>query len=208
MQKYYFFYNKAALTGIISDEKNTNAAEADTKGVDAALEAWRKGVEELLHAGRASEHRFRPEQWEAAYSLLLSCFRLEKAAGGVVRNGRGEFLTIRRFGSCDFPKGHVEEGESFPQTAVREVFEETGVTGLDIERELPLTYHIFIRDGRAVLKQTQWYAMRTDFGGALKPQVEEQIEKEEWISSEELRRRYADFYPSLQRMMDEGGILR
>lgn len=204
MQKYYFFYNKATLTGIISDEKNTGGADADA----AAISAWRKAVEELLHAERSSEHVFRPGLWNEAFRCLLSYFRLERAAGGVVRNANGEFLMIRRFGHCDFPKGHVEAGESLPQTAVREVWEETGVSGLEIEKELPVTYHIFVRDGRPVLKETQWYAMRTDFDGALRAQEEEQIEGAEWVTLAELRDRYAGFYPSLQRMMDESGILR
>lgn len=54
-------------------------------------------------------------------------------AGGVVfreQNGRREFLLVEASDSADamvLPKGHVEEGESHREAAVREVLEETGV---------------------------------------------------------------------------------
>ena len=52
------------------------------------------------------------------------------AAGGLVRNGNGEFLMIHRNGKWDLPKGHQEEGERIEDTAVREVMEETGIDGI------------------------------------------------------------------------------
>lgn len=50
----------------------------------------------------------------------------------MVTNGKGEFLVQNRKdpswpGLC-FPGGHVEAGESFVDSVVREVFEETGLT--------------------------------------------------------------------------------
>lgn len=56
----------------------------------------------------------------------------ESSCGAVVYridNGRRKFLLIRnrRSAHWGFPKGHVEPGETSEQTAVREVFEETGL---------------------------------------------------------------------------------
>ena len=54
-------------------------------------------------------------------------------AGGVVfraRRGKGEYLLIEATNDPNqwvLPKGHVEEGEQHKETAVREVYEETGV---------------------------------------------------------------------------------
>ena len=49
-------------------------------------------------------------------------------AGGVVFNKKGQVLLIRdRQGYWVFPKGHVDEGETLEQTAVREVEEEAGI---------------------------------------------------------------------------------
>lgn len=60
----------------------------------------------------------------------------ERSYGAVVLNDRNEFLLIRhRYGGhWDFPKGHKEKGETDRETALREVFEETGLT-LEIGEE-------------------------------------------------------------------------
>ena len=55
----------------------------------------------------------------------------EKSCGAVVftrRNGRPMYVLVREAsGACSFPKGHMEAGETEMQTAVREVYEETGL---------------------------------------------------------------------------------
>ncbi len=58
--------------------------------------------------------------------------RREKSAGAVVFNTRmGKYLLLHYpAGHWDFPKGHVEAGESELQAARREIKEETG---LDVE---------------------------------------------------------------------------
>ena len=56
----------------------------------------------------------------------------EFSAGGVVYRRRGDDYDIviinrARYTDWSLPKGHIEEGESHEQTAVREVEEETGI---------------------------------------------------------------------------------
>ena len=55
----------------------------------------------------------------------------EKSSGGVVFTRTGNtvrYLIIRHLGGhCGFPKGHMEPGESEPETAIREIREETGL---------------------------------------------------------------------------------
>ena len=57
--------------------------------------------------------------------------RYEKSCGALVfrRASQGlEVLLLKhRAGHWDFPKGHVEAGESNQQTALREIYEETGI---------------------------------------------------------------------------------
>jgi bis(5'-nucleosidyl)-tetraphosphatase len=55
-----------------------------------------------------------------------------KSCGGVIfrqKNKKIEFLVIRNKGGghWDFPKGHVEEGETEEETAKREIMEEVGL---------------------------------------------------------------------------------
>lgn len=52
----------------------------------------------------------------------------EKSCGCIVINDKNEVLLIHHnAGHWDFPKGHVEEGETEIQTAIREVKEETNI---------------------------------------------------------------------------------
>jgi bis(5'-nucleosidyl)-tetraphosphatase len=58
--------------------------------------------------------------------------KFEKSCGAVVYNTLGsslEFLIIKHKNGehWGFPKGHVEQGESEEETAIREVYEETGI---------------------------------------------------------------------------------
>ena len=89
-------------------------------------------------------------------------FRRVEAAGGVVENRDGEVLMMMRRGWWDLPKGHVEPGESHPQTALREVEEETGLHGVRLGEPLGTTQHFYRMHGRWEMKRTWWYAMRYD----------------------------------------------
>ncbi|WP_457618575.1 NUDIX hydrolase [Lutibacter sp.] len=102
-------------------------------------------------------------------------FTIQEAAGGKVINTNNDVLFIYRFHKWDLPKGKLEKGESIAQCAIREVKEECGITDLKIEKELQTTYHIFVREGKFILKITYWFLMNTNFNGKLKPQLEEAI---------------------------------
>ena len=60
------------------------------------------------------------------------------ASGGVVFNEFNEVLFIYRRGFWDLPKGKIDPGETKEQTAVREVEEETGITGPSIRYALEI----------------------------------------------------------------------
>ena len=52
----------------------------------------------------------------------------EKSCGCIIINDKNEVLLIHHnAGHWDFPKGHMEEGETEVQTAIREVKEETNI---------------------------------------------------------------------------------
>lgn len=207
MQKYHFFYNKASICVAISEEKNAPAPDGVCKILyNSDLDLTPVVSSFLLHQ-QSYVVVLSEEHLEAFMEAFTAHFRVERAAGGVVRNEGKGFLVIRRFGHYDFPKGHVEAGETLEQTAVREVGEETGLPDAEITGKLPVTYHVFSHNGEYVLKQTQWYAMRSSYDGPLRMQTEEQITDARWMTPAELRSVYAGFFPSLQVLLDESGFM-
>lgn len=57
----------------------------------------------------------------------------EKSAGAVIINDKKVLLLHYSSGHWDFPKGHIEKGETELETAKREVKEETGLDIKDFE---------------------------------------------------------------------------
>ncbi|NJK45555.1 MAG: NUDIX domain-containing protein [Pleurocapsa sp. SU_196_0] len=83
-----------------------------------------------------------------------------EGAGGIVFNPDGEVLLIRypgKRGSWDFPKGHIDPGETVQTAAVREVLEEGGVEAR-IEHTLSLTEYV---NPRGEARRVHWFLMRT-----------------------------------------------
>ena len=60
---------------------------------------------------------------------LCQNFKHENSCGAIVFNNKiKKFLIVKMFnGNWGFPKGHIEECETEVETAIREVFEETGI---------------------------------------------------------------------------------
>jgi len=60
-----------------------------------------------------------------------------QAAGGIVVN-KGKFLILIRpkKNEIRLPKGHIDPGESAPEAGLREVQEESGLSGLEIVSDL------------------------------------------------------------------------
>jgi hypothetical protein len=107
---------------------------------------------------------------------IKNMFRQAPAAGGVVIIDN-QFVAIERNGIPDLPKGHIEKGEGPEIAALREVEEETGITNLEIIKELPATWHCYLLDNQWTIKKTSWYLMKTDSGMKNIPQTEEGISK-------------------------------
>ena len=107
---------------------------------------------------------------------IKTIFRQAPAAGGVVIIDN-QFVAIERNGIPDLPKGHIERGESPEVAALREVEEETGITDLEIIKELPSTWHCYLLDNQWTIKKTSWVLMQTKSGMKSIPQTEEGITK-------------------------------
>jgi hypothetical protein len=119
-------------------------------------------------------------------------FKYIPAAGGLVKNEKGEYLFIHRLGFWDLPKGKIdrsdadglEEGIHDPvaaeRAAVREVREETGLKSMIIKNRLPSTWHIYTAREKRILKQTTWFGMEAEGSQVLKPCTSEGIFLAKW----------------------------
>lgn len=121
------------------------------------------------------------------------------AAGGIVQNAQHQLLMIYRLGYWDFPKGKVEMGESYEETALREVQEETGLSDLILQDPLSSTFHTYLLKDKPILKETHWYIMRSK-KSALTPQLEEDITIAEWVDKQEVSNLMEKSYPSLRNL--------
>ncbi|MBP3469575.1 MAG: NUDIX domain-containing protein [Lachnospiraceae bacterium] len=97
------------------------------------------------------------------------------SCGGVVIH-RGKILLLyknyrNRYEGWVLPKGTVEEGEEFKDTALREVLEESGVLAELIQYIGKSEYTFNVPDD-IVEKEVHWYLMRSDSYFS-KPQREE-----------------------------------
>lgn len=128
-----------------------------------------------------------------------------EAAGGLVRNNKGECLFIFRNGKWDLPKGKIDEGEGREAAAIREVEEECGISGLDISGPLTPTYHVYELKGERILKITYWYLMQSHYEGKLLPQLEEGITEVRWVASENINQLLINSYPSVIQVLKEAG---
>jgi 8-oxo-dGTP pyrophosphatase MutT (NUDIX family) len=114
--------------------------------------------------------------------------REEVSAGGIVfrRSPDGvRFLLIRdSYRNWGFPKGHLEADESPDAAAVREVREETGLTGLTLAGPVEVIDWNFRFRGRLVHKVCHFYLIEAADGRA-RPLRREGITACKWLTFDE-----------------------
>lgn len=147
-----------------------------------------------------------PDPKQLFKKIKKSC-ELIKAAGGLVKNVKGNYLFIFRNKKWDLPKGKVEKDEKMKEAALREVEEECGVKIFTNDEKLCKTYHVYTLGSKLVLKKTNWYSMTVKGEPKLIPQKEEGITKASWLSKLELNQVLKNTYPSIVQVMEVGGLL-
>jgi 8-oxo-dGTP diphosphatase len=109
------------------------------------------------------------------------------AAGCIVvyrdTDGPRLLLIHDRHGAWTFPKGHLDAGESSAQAAIREVYEETGITGTLGALVASITYPV-TKKGQEHLKQVDFFLMATD-QLTVHLQAEEGIDDYRWVTPAE-----------------------
>lgn len=140
----------------------------------------------------------------------------EKACGAIIyktENNVRKYLIIRGVGIYQsyygFPKGHMEEGETEQDTAIREVKEETGLDIVLNEDFRTVDEHALAREGRPNDRKTNVYFLAECHAQELVMQESEvsQIvwmdydEAMEYIQYEETRRELAEAEQFLRTQM-------
>jgi ADP-ribose pyrophosphatase YjhB (NUDIX family) len=130
----------------------------------------------------------------------------EVSAGGLVvdHSGKNGLLIGRRDHKdasgqrilWSLPKGHIEEGETPEQAALREVAEETGIESA-IERSLGVIDFWFMAGGKRIHKTVHHYLFR-ETGGTLAPQ-ESEVDEVGWFPLSEIVERLA--YPDEKKLI-------
>jgi len=141
------------------------------------------------------------------FKKIKQSLELIKAAGGLVKNAKGNYLFIYRNKKWDLPKGKVEKGERMKEAGVREVEEECGVKIFSNDKKICKTYHVYPLNNKLVLKKTNWYSMTVKGEPKLIPQKEEGITKAVWLDKTELKPVLKNTYPSIVQVLDEADLL-
>lgn len=136
----------------------------------------------VFHQGQiASAVHFQEQYFATATDSLF-----QKSCGVLpyrIFNGQREYLLVfEAFSQCwSLPKGHMEAGETEAETALRELFEETGLHAeLDISKSAVIEYPI----SPVARKQVVFYPGQVS--GT--PRVRDgEIERFRWVQAEELK---------------------
>ncbi|MCY4780170.1 NUDIX domain-containing protein [Sphingobacterium sp. UT-1RO-CII-1] len=140
-------------------------------------------------------HLYIHPEVDKVFDSLIQNSHIIKAAGGLVKNGDGDYLFIERLGKWDLPKGKVENGEKMREAAIREVEEECGLKINYLGPKLTTTYHTYQVGDKLVLKQTNWYEMGVNDAPKLIPQLEEDITKAKWLKKSDFQKVLKNTYP-------------
>ena len=101
----------------------------------------------------------------------------EKSCGCIILNNKNKILLIlQNAGHWGLPKGHVEEGETEEQTAIREVKEETNV---DVIVDTNLRYRMVYNPKEDVEKEVIYFIAKNTSNDC-KPQLEE-VQEMKWL---------------------------
>ncbi len=151
----------------------------------------------VYHQGQIAQATAFVEQYFD--SRIISCF--EKSCGVLpyrITNRQKEFLLVfETYSKCwSLPKGHMEAGETEAQTALRELYEETGLSAtLDTSRCASIQYPIsgFAR------KEVVFYL--GEVAGV--PQIREgEIDRYNWVTAEELKNYlFADTFEACKKLL-------
>lgn len=135
----------------------------------------------VFHQGQLTEAVHFQEQYFDSYVISL----FHKSCGVLpwreTTAGREYLLVFEQFSQCwSLPKGHMEAGETEAETALRELWEETGLTAqLDTTKSAAIEYPV----GNKGRKQVVFFPGQVSGTPTVRPG---EIEHYKWVKAEEL----------------------
>lgn len=165
-----------------------SSEEVPSNGYDLILNSLENDLSELLNQFDFSASRVCLlviyEDFELAFNQVFHAYEFMDAAGGIVKCNR-RYLFIERHGMWDIPKGKLDAHEQPWEAAIREIEEECGIKGPEIDHLLGITFHTYSHRGRLTVKKNWWYALTYSGSMEVFPQEEESITQAIWIEKEE-----------------------
>ncbi|MBL7703470.1 MAG: NUDIX domain-containing protein [Ferruginibacter sp.] len=199
----YFGDKPVILCDEINKELNEILHHPDAVFVD---EVSPRAIKSMLHEIKKEEFHagvLWHTDLEKLKETFFKNFKVIEAAGGIVQNEKKEILFINRLGKWDLPKGKIEKGEKEEECALREVTEETGVTGLHLKKKVGETYHVYDEFGKHFLKISHWYHMTCSSKQELLPQTEEYITEIKWVKTINIKEPMQNTYPNIKDILSK-----
>ena len=194
MYKVFFKDHVIYLTDDITALSDMEIHHAGAHGSSGDLKIL---LDQYFNSGNRKDLCLYHHHLDELYDSFKSCFIFIHAAGGLVRNGKGESLFIFRRGKWDLPKGKPEKGEIPEQTAIREVQEECNIHGLTITRFITSSYHIYSLNKGMVLKRTDWFEMSYNGDQDPTPCEKEQITDLKWLQDDQVGYIAGNTFPAI-----------
>jgi 8-oxo-dGTP pyrophosphatase MutT (NUDIX family) len=178
--------------------------QADAKTVQGSTNGAAKPVPAPSKSRRQRNHHKSPDRLRTVH---------ETSAGGLVIDGIDgprEDQVAALIGRLDrrgrmlwsLPKGHIEQGETAEQTAIREVAEETGIQGSVLAALGSIDYW-FVTEGSRVHKTVHHYLLRFSGGELSDDDIE--VSEVAWVPLHELPSRLA--YADERKLAEVAGEL-
>ncbi len=164
----------------------------------------RKALEDFISKNELINMYVVHEDVQRVFKKYTKLYKFIEAAGGLVRNAKGEILVIYRREKWDLPKGKLERNELPEIGATREVEEECGISNINIIKLIKTTYHTYRLKNKDILKRTYWYEMIHHGNQELIPQTEEEITEAKWINIDHIDEIKSNTFLSIIEVLNNG----
>ena len=127
-----------------------------------------------------------------------------QSAGGVIENTEGKIVVVSQRGtSWSLPKGHIEDGEDILAAAKREIYEETGITELELVKDLGSYWRYKIgKEGEDQTEKKTIFLLHFKTSQTKLAPIDKENPEARWVNREDVAEmltaeRDADFFRSV-----------